>query len=67
MIPSSGHRFPGNRKLAGLDEREIENFVDQLQQIPPCLENLSMLAFCVGWSAAGKPVSQELAKAEDRA
>jgi hypothetical protein len=37
-----GERYPflRQRQLAGLDQREIEDFVDQLQQIPPRLENL---------------------------
>ena len=33
-------RFQRQRQLAGLDQREIEDFVDQLQQIPSGLENL---------------------------
>jgi hypothetical protein len=37
-----GERYPflRQRQLAGLDQREIEDFVDQLQQVPPRLENL---------------------------
>src|SRR6185369_11712682 len=34
------HRFQRQRQPARLDQREIENFVDQLQQIPSRLENL---------------------------
>ncbi len=34
------HGFQRQRQLARLDQREIENLVDQLQQIPSRLENL---------------------------
>jgi len=34
------HRFRRQRHLPGLDLREIEDFVDQLQQMPSCLEDL---------------------------
>ena len=34
------HRFSRQRQLAGLDHREIEDFVNQIQQIPSCFENL---------------------------
>ena len=33
-------RFPRQRQLAGLDLREIQDFVDQFQQIPSRVENL---------------------------
>src|SRR6266699_327037 len=62
--PVQRHRFPGNRKLAGLDEREIENFVDQLQQIPPCLENLVDARLLRRCRQRGTGF-QELAEAED--
>src|SRR6185295_19571582 len=34
------YRFQRQRKLPGLDQREIEDLVDQFQQVPPRLENL---------------------------
>ena len=34
------HGFQRQRQLAGLDQRKIEDFVNQLQQVPSRLENL---------------------------
>ena len=63
--PVQRHRFPRDRKLAGLDQREIENFVDQLQQIPPGLENLVDARLLRRCRQRGTGF-QELAEAEDR-
>ena len=58
-------RFPRQRQLAGLDLREIENFVDQLQQIPSRVENLVDAGLLGGRRRRGIGVDQ-LGETEDR-
>ena len=59
------HRFQRQRQLAGLDQREIENFVDQFQQVPSRLENLVDAALLGdGWRR--RAGLHELGKTEDR-
>jgi len=47
MTSANDSGSPDIEKLPGFDQREIENFVDQLQQIPSRLENLAY-AFLLG-------------------
>ena len=58
-------RFPRQRQLAGLDLREIQDFVDQLQQIPSRVENLIDAGRLGGRWRRGIGID-ELGEAEDR-
>ena len=58
-------RFQRQRQLAGLDLREIQDFVDQLQQIPSRVENLVDAGRLGGRWRRGIGVD-ELGEAEDR-
>ena len=59
-------RLQRQRQLARLDQREIEDFVDQLQQVPPRLENLVDASLLRG-RRRRRAGFHELGEAEDRA
>ena len=58
-------RFQRQRQLSGLDLREIQDFVDQLQQIPSRVENLIDARRLGGRGRRGIGID-ELGEAEDR-
>ena len=58
-------RFQRQRQLAGLDLRQIQDFVDQFQQIPSCVENL-VDARRLGGRRRRRVGVNELRKSKDR-
>ena len=59
------HLFQRQRQFSGLDLREIEDAIDQLQEIPPGKENLIDARLLRGRDRGGVDRHQ-LGKAEDR-